>query len=130
MGWLFIGIESANPQTLKTTRKSQNLREDVLTCVHRIYTQGIDVHAGFIFGFEQDTPKTFEHQFRFIMDSGKQAATVGLHTAVPRTPFYERLNPEGHLIESAPGVDNTRPTTHVMPKNMSSATRVAAYEAW
>src|SRR6266496_2323728 len=33
--WLFIGIESADPESLKEAKKSQNLHEDILTSVRR-----------------------------------------------------------------------------------------------
>jgi hypothetical protein len=51
-GWVFIGIESTDPASLRETRKTQNLHEDILTSVRRIYAYGIDVMAGFIIGFD------------------------------------------------------------------------------
>ena len=74
--WVFVGIESSDPQTLKDTRKTQNVQEDVLTSVRRIYEYGIDVLAGFIVGFDNDTLETFEHQTRFILDSGVQLSLI------------------------------------------------------
>ena len=59
-GWVFIGIETPDAASLKETGKSQNLREDILVSVRRIYARGIDVLAGFIIGFDNDTPQTFE----------------------------------------------------------------------
>ena len=63
-GWVFIGIESTDPASLKETLKTQNLHEDILTSVRRIYSYGIDVMAGFIIGFDHDTTDTFEQQYR------------------------------------------------------------------
>ena len=45
-GWVFIGIESTDPASLKETLKTQNLHEDILTSVRRIYSYGIDVWPG------------------------------------------------------------------------------------
>jgi radical SAM superfamily enzyme YgiQ (UPF0313 family) len=126
--WVFVGIESADPQTLKDTRKMQNVQEDVLTSVRRIYEYGIDVLAGFIVGFDNDTKETFEHQYRFILDSGVQAAMVGLLTALPKTPLYQRLEKEGRLRPAESGTDNTKPATNVMPKRMAYDEMIAAYE--
>ena len=128
-GWVFIGIESADPQALKEARKSQNMREDTLTALRRIYSYGIDVLAGFIVGFDQDTVQTFETQYRFIVESGVQAAMVGLLTALPRTPLHERLEKEGRLRPLANDSDNTKPATNIVPKNMSYGELVSGYEA-
>jgi radical SAM superfamily enzyme YgiQ (UPF0313 family) len=82
--WVFIGIESPDPASLKETLKTQNLHEDILTSVRRIYENGIDVLAGFIIGFDNDTLATFELQYQFITDAGIQSAMIGLLTACRR----------------------------------------------
>ena len=127
--WVFIGIESPNVETLKHTRKTQNLHEDILTSVRRIYAHGIDVLAGFIVGFDGDTLATFDQQYRFIRDSGIQIAMVGLLTALPRTPLHERLRREGRLIEHAAGTDNTKVGTNLVPKGMRYEEMLDGYVA-
>src|SRR5262249_19685294 len=64
--WVFIGIESTDPESLRETLKTQNLHEDILVSVRRIYSYGIEVLAGFIVGFDHDTVESFEQQYRFI----------------------------------------------------------------
>ena len=127
-GWVFIGIESPDPQTLKDTRKVQNTRQDVLSSVRAIYAYGIDVLGGFIVGFDNDTLESFDGQYRFIMKSGIQAAMVGLLTALPKTPLYERLQREGRLRESDHALDNTKLATNVVPKHMGYDQLLAAYQ--
>ena len=127
-GWVFVGIESPDPQTLKDTRKTQNTARDVLESVRAIYAHGIDVLAGFIVGFDNDTLESFDHQYRFIMRSGIQAAMVGLLTALPRTPLYERLQKEGRLREEAHGSDNTKLATNIVPKRIGYDQMVNAYK--
>jgi radical SAM superfamily enzyme YgiQ (UPF0313 family) len=126
--WVFVGIESSDPEALKQTRKTQNTHEDVLTSVRRIYEYDIDVLGGFIVGFDSDTEATFGHQERFILDSGVQAAMVGLLTALPKTPLYQRLEKEGRLRPDVAGTDNTKPATNVEPNHMSYEAMVAGYE--
>lgn len=126
--WVFVGIESPDPATLRATLKTQNLHEDMLTSVRRIYAHGIDVLAGFIVGFDGDTPESFARQHTFIMRSGIQAAMIGLLTALPHTPLYARLKREGRLRDGAEGSDNTRPQTNVEPKHMSYDALITAYE--
>lgn len=127
-GWVFLGIESPDPASLKETKKSQNLRRDLLESVQTLYQHGIDVMAGFIIGFDNDTLDTFEHQHRFIMDSGIQVAMVGLLTALPRTPLYIRLQKEGRLIEGAQDGNNTKAGTNFMPLRMEYDAMVDAYQ--
>jgi len=128
-GWVFIGIESPDEESLKETGKLQNLRHDMLESVHRIYQNGIDVFGGFIVGFDNDTLETFDRQYRFITASGIQVAMVGLLTALPRTPLYERLQREGRLIPQVRQGDNTKPSTNVMPKRMGYEEMITGYES-
>jgi radical SAM superfamily enzyme YgiQ (UPF0313 family) len=125
--WVFIGIESPDPDALRETKKLQNLREDILTSLRKIYAHGIDIFAGFIVGFDHDTVKTFDHQRDFIMASGIQVAMVGLLTALPRTPLYERLRKDGRLLEGE-SVDNTRLATNVVPLSMTASQMKHGYQ--
>lgn len=128
-GWVFIGIESPDEQSLKETKKTQNTGQDILASVRNIYRAGIDVLAGFIVGFDNDTLQTFDRQYRFIMESGIQVAMVGLLTALPRTPLYERLRQEQRLFASEEHADdNTRPGTNFLPKRMQYDDMVYAYK--
>ncbi len=128
-GWVFIGIESPDEQSLKETKKTQNTGQDLLVSVRNIYRAGIDVLAGFIVGFDNDTLRTFDRQYRFIMESGIQVAMVGLLTALPRTPLYERLRQEQRLLASTEHAqDNTRPGTNFVPKRMQYDDMVYAYK--
>jgi len=126
-GWVFIGIETPDEETLKASRKTQNLGTDIQGALRKIYAHGIDVLAGFIVGFDNDTLETFERQRRFILDSGIQAAMVGLLTALPRTPLHARLQQEGRLIETADDGDNTRLGTNVVPRRMTYDAMIDAY---
>ena len=128
-GWVFIGIESTDPDSLKETLKTQNLAEDILTSIRRIYAHDIDVLAGFIIGFDNDTLKTFETQYQFITDSGIQSAMIGMLTAMPRTPLYERLQKAGRIDESEDSAENTRGRTNVVPKNMTLEAMTEGYRA-
>jgi hypothetical protein len=129
-GWVFIGIESTDPASLKETKKTQNLHEDILTSIRRIYSYGIDVMAGFIIGFDHDTTGTFEQQYRFITEAGIMVPMIGLLTALPKTPLYDRLKREGRLRTTLEDVhDNTRPDTNMIPMSMPYEAMVDGYIA-
>jgi radical SAM superfamily enzyme YgiQ (UPF0313 family) len=125
--WVFIGIESPDEASLKETLKLQNTRRDMLDSLRRIYARGIDVFGGFIIGFDNDTPATFETQRRFINASGIQAAMIGLLLALPKTPLYERLRKEGRLTSET--ADNTKLATNVIPKQMRYEEMIDGYRS-
>lgn len=127
--WVFIGIESPDEASLKETKKMQNTRQDILASVRHIYSYGIDILAGFIVGFDNDDHTTFDKQYRFITESGIQAAMIGLLTAAPKTPLYGRLEKEGRLIPDANNSDNTKLATNVIPKQMSYEEMISGYRA-
>lgn len=127
-GWVFIGIESPDEDSLKETLKFQNIRADILSSVRKVYSYGIEVLAGFIVGFDNDTIRTFDLQYNFIQKSGIQAAMIGLLTAIPKTPLYERLEKDGRLIPDPwSTTDNTKLRTNVIPKQMSYDEMVNGY---
>ncbi len=126
--WAFIGLETPDPLTLREAGKPQNTAGDMLAAVRRIHAAGIDVLGGFIVGFDRDTPAVFEQQRRFILASGIMVAMVGLLTALPKTPFYDRLKREGRLVEGAAHGDNTRARTNIVPKSMSLAQLTDGYQ--
>jgi radical SAM superfamily enzyme YgiQ (UPF0313 family) len=125
--WVFIGIETTDEASLKETLKTQNTGGDILADVRRIYAQGIDVLAGFIVGFDNDTLATFDRQREFIMAAGIQSAMVGLLHALPRTPLYERLERAGRLRAPEAHCDNTQAGTNIVPLQMDYDAMVARY---
>jgi radical SAM superfamily enzyme YgiQ (UPF0313 family) len=126
--WVFIGIETTDEASLKETKKTQNVGGDMLADIRRIYANGIDVLAGFIVGFDNDTLATFDRQREFVLASGIQSAMIGLLQALPRTPLYERLQREGRLREHAEHTNNTRPGTNVVPRRMDYDEMVERYQ--
>jgi radical SAM superfamily enzyme YgiQ (UPF0313 family) len=128
--WVFIGIESPDEESLMETMKFQNTRMDLMTSVRKIYSYGIEITAGFIVGFDHDTPEIFEKQFNFIMQSGIQAAMIGLLTAIPKTPLYERLEKADRLRTDEHDSDttnNTKLRTNVIPLNMTYDEMITGY---
>ena len=110
---VFIGIETPRVASLNETKKFQNTRGDSLEAkLARIRNAGMEVSAGFIVGFDNDDRTIFEDQFHFIQENGILLAMVGMLTAVPKTPLYERLEKEGRLR-----LDD--PNCNIVPKQMT-----------
>lgn len=127
--WVFIGIETTDEVSLKETMKTQNVGGDMLADVRRLYAHGIDVLAGFIVGFDNDTLESFDRQRDFIMAAGIQSAMIGLLHAMPRTPLYERMQREGRLRPFANGCDNTVAATNIVPLRMDYDQMIARYKS-
>jgi radical SAM superfamily enzyme YgiQ (UPF0313 family) len=122
---IFVGIESPRVASLEETKKHQNIREDILTSVHRIQRAGIQVMAGMIVGFDNDDPSIFEEQFQFIQDARIPISMTGMLNALPKTPLYTRLKGEGRLISESVGDQFV--FTNIIPKGMS---RLDLYEGY
>ena len=114
---VFIGIESPNEQSLRETKKLQNLRRggSMLSKVHRIQRAGLDVWCGMILGFDHDDATVFAAHREFIQQSRIAHAMVGMLYAIPKTPLYKRLATE-HRLDTD---DETPFGTNVIPLRLS-----------
>jgi radical SAM superfamily enzyme YgiQ (UPF0313 family) len=114
---VFVGIESPNPESLRETKKYQNVRQGgtLLSRVHTIQRAGIDVWCGMIVGFDNDEPSVFDAQKEFILASRITNATIGMLTAIPKTPLHKRLAAEGRLDPA----DRREYGTNVIPLKMN-----------
>lgn len=102
---VFIGIETVDSDCLNECGKSQNLKRDLTSCVHKIQHHGMQVQGGFIFGFDHEKPTVFQKMYSFIQESGIVTAMVGLLTAIPGTQLYNRLRKEKRLTDEFTGVN-------------------------
>ncbi|MEJ2090152.1 MAG: DUF4070 domain-containing protein, partial [Gammaproteobacteria bacterium] len=127
-GWVFVGIESPDEASLEEVKKRQNMRRDMLESVREIYRHGIDVTAGFIIGFDNDTADVFDTQYEFIVEAGVQRAMIALLLAIEKTPLYERLRQEGRLVPERLGCDNLKLATNIVPKGMTYDEMIAGYK--
>jgi radical SAM superfamily enzyme YgiQ (UPF0313 family) len=100
---VFVGIETPRADSLRETRKLQNLRRDLVAQVRSLRAQGLDVWAGFILGFDHDGPEIFDEMIDFVQRAGIAYAMVGLLMALPGTALHERLAREGRLRADATG---------------------------
>ncbi len=94
---LFVGIESPDPETLVHTRKKQNTRRNLADSIHKIYSAGMYVTAGFIVGFDTEKVSVADAMVELIEDAAIPAAMVGLLCALPNTQLTRRLQQEGRL---------------------------------
>ncbi|MGC7846419.1 B12-binding domain-containing radical SAM protein [Desulforudis sp. 1088] len=112
---VFVGIETPSEESLKECKKFHNLHRDLLAAVRKIQNHGLQVSAGFIVGFDSDTPSIFERQINFIQKSGIVTAMVGLLNAPRGTRLFERLKQEKRLLQNFSG-NNTDYSLNFIPK--------------
>jgi radical SAM superfamily enzyme YgiQ (UPF0313 family) len=117
---IFVGVETPNEDSLAEAGKKQNLRGKDRTLaekVHAIQAHGIEVWSGMIVGFDNDGPDIFERQIRFIEQARIVHTSVGMLSAIPKTPLHTRLEKENRLDPA----DRTEYGTNVIPLGMDRA---------
>jgi radical SAM superfamily enzyme YgiQ (UPF0313 family) len=112
---IFVGIETPDEASLTECSKTQNSNRDLIDAIQIIQSYGMEVSAGFIVGFDNDTPSIFQRQIDFIQNSGIISAMVGLLNAPRKTRLYERLDKEGRIVDEFSG-DNTNYVLNFIPK--------------
>lgn len=112
---VFVGVETPNEASLAECGKMQNRNRDILKSIRKIQDNKLVVSAGFIVGFDNDSPSVFQSQIDFIQESGIIAAMVGLLNAPRKTKLYARLSREGRITEEFGG-DNTNYSLNFIPK--------------
>ena len=74
----------------------------------------MQVQGGFIVGFDNDNPATFQRLIDFIQHSGIVTAMVGILQAPIGTQLYARLEKAGRILRNMSG-DNVDGSTNIIP---------------
>jgi radical SAM superfamily enzyme YgiQ (UPF0313 family) len=114
---VFVGLESTNEESLRETRKLQNVRPggSMIDKVRRIQEAGMEVWGGMIVGFDHDDGSTFAAQQSFFGAARISIAMVGMLSAIPKTPLHARLAAAGRIDPA----ENPVYGTNVIPLRMS-----------
>ncbi len=97
-GSVFLGIETPDTGSLTTAKKLQNTRSSLEQAVATITSHGLEVMAGFILGFDGETPGAGERITAFVIATGIPVAMLGVLQALPGTALWHRLEREGRLL--------------------------------
>lgn len=122
---VFVGVETPNEESLRETKKLQNLRKGgtIIDRLHTIQNAGLDVWCGVIVGFDHDDPSIFDAQRAFLTAARVTQSSVGMLHAIPKTPLHARLAREGRLDPS----DTPECGTNVIPVKMTREQLRAGY---
>ncbi|MBN1278156.1 MAG: B12-binding domain-containing radical SAM protein [Chlorobiaceae bacterium] len=88
-----IGFESLNPDILKSMNKGANRLQHYSTVVDNLHKNGIAIQGYFMFGFDDDSEKSFQATYDFIMQNRIEFPVFSLVTPFPGTPYYEEMKP-------------------------------------
>lgn len=94
-----IGFESLQPANLEQMRKGWALQTgDYAGCVRVLHESGILVYGTFVFGYDGDTPGSFDATVEFALDQRLFLANFNPLTPTPGTRLDDRLRREGRLV--------------------------------
>lgn len=115
--FVYVGLESINPETLKLYNKHQTL-EDIEYCIRRLHEHKVRIHGMFVFGADTDTVQTLRETGRFARRTGIDTVQFMTLTPLPDTDTYHQLKREGRILVRDWSLYDAQ---HVVfkPKNMS-----------
>lgn len=95
---IFFGIESFGTDSLADANKRQNKVANYKKAVDALHRQGICVMAGFIAGFDHDTPETIVAMADQLMDIGVDVPFLSILTPFKGTPLYDQLEQDDRIL--------------------------------
>jgi radical SAM superfamily enzyme YgiQ (UPF0313 family) len=101
---LLIGIESVNPESLKSYQKSINLKRLMHDKYHdsisSIRNGGITILGAFLLGSDEDDRSIFQTTLDFAKSSHIDVLQITKPTPLPGTRFWDELSKEGRIIKT------------------------------
>jgi radical SAM superfamily enzyme YgiQ (UPF0313 family) len=129
--WIFIGLESIDPENLKAMRKGFNKPEEYGEILERLARHGLYAITAFIFGIDGDRPGVAKRTLDMIRCWPPGLPVFGLLTPYPATPLYERLALAGRLTRPKHWLEFKPFTMSFSPAGISSEQAEAEVrEAW
>ncbi|MBZ5553804.1 MAG: B12-binding domain-containing radical SAM protein [Acidobacteriia bacterium] len=113
--WVFIGLESIDPENLKSVSKGFNKPDEYKEVLELLARHGLSAITSFIFGMDGDRPGVADRTVEVIQSWPPGLPVFGLLTPFPATPLYAQLASAGrltrpkHWLEFEPFVMNFSP---------------------
>jgi radical SAM superfamily enzyme YgiQ (UPF0313 family) len=96
---VLIGFESLEPAALAAMNKSFNtMKGGYEIALANLRKHGLRLYATFIFGYDSDTPESFQRAVDFARDHRFYIAAFNHLTPFPGTPLYARLAAQNRLL--------------------------------
>jgi len=123
-GALFIGLESVSEVRLGKMRKSIHKIERVGEAIQKLHRAGIYCFASVVFGFDEDTTRTFAETLGFLNRNHVGSASMNVLTPYPGTKIYQQFRDEGRIFTDDWKYYNHN-TAVFKPKNISPLELIA-----
>ena len=95
---VLIGFESLDRETLRAMKKKFNaMRGGYEVALANLRRYNIRVYGTFVFGYQNDTPETFDNTVDFAIEQRLYIAAFNHLTPFPGTALYRRLKEENRL---------------------------------
>jgi hypothetical protein len=116
---MLVGIETSNEDSLRETKKHQNLRRRLSDSLESLVGHGINVRAGLMVGFDADGPDIFERLLEFAQSVPVPFFPLAVVNAVPATPLLARLEREGRVVAGKDSAPVDVLDTNIVPLQMT-----------
>ena len=126
---IFFGIETFGEESLRNANKAQNRIAYYRWCIDRLHERGICVMAGFISGFDGDTPEAIVAMADRLYDIGVDVPFLSILTPYKGTPLWEQYRREGRLLEDRDWAFYNGYNVTFRPKRMSPDELLGAHRA-
>jgi radical SAM superfamily enzyme YgiQ (UPF0313 family) len=95
--WIFTGLESIDPDNLKSVRKGFNKPAEYKAILECLARHSLYAITSFIFGMDSDRPGVARRTLEAVRSWPPGLPVFGLLTPYPATPLYDRLASAGRL---------------------------------
>ncbi len=95
---VMLGLESVRPDNLVQMGKGWARKHDLDAAIGALSQRGIAIYAGFVLGYDADTPDVFAATLDFVRRHGFFIVNSNHLQPYPGTPLYQRLEGEGRLL--------------------------------
>lgn len=96
---VFFGIESFGADSLREANKRQNKAAEYRERIDALHRHGIAVMAGFIAGFDGDSPEAIVEMAHHLYAVGVDVPFLSVLTPYKGTPLYDKLEQDGRILE-------------------------------
>ncbi|MGD0224609.1 MAG: radical SAM protein [Terriglobia bacterium] len=95
--WIFMGLESIDPENLKSVSKGFNKPDEYQAVLERLARHNLYAITSFIFGMDSDRTGVAQRTLEAIRSWPPGLPVFGLLTPYPATPLYDGLAKAGRL---------------------------------
>lgn len=94
---LYIGLESANPESLKSMKKNQTI-DDIKNSIRILRKAKFFIHGMFVYGFDEDNKETIKETIKFAKKLKLTSTQFLILTPLPGSVLYENMKKKDCII--------------------------------